>query len=169
MSEIEEQRRKDIELVYSALIKEINEEINYYTEEINNIKNNINKYQKILDDIKNNIKYIKNSDNCYIGKSIEYNKLLPEYCHKIDILETKQKFYENIVNEIGKNTNIREQELYNNIENCKKEIDKYKSDIDKIKNAIWNNGVLGLKLDEIVNIERLKEYKIKNNAIIGKH
>ena len=70
------------------------------------------------------------------------------------ILETKQKFYENIVNEIGKDKNIGEQELYNNIENCNKEIDKYNSDIDKIKNAIWNNGVFGLKLNEIVNIEK---------------
>ena len=166
MTDIEEQRRNEIELVYSVLIEAIKEEMDYYNKEINKISN-IEKYKKILEEINENIKYIKKDANNYIGKNKENNKLLPEYCHKIDFLETKQKFYENIVNEIEKDKNIREQELDNKIDNCKKDIDKYNSDIDKIKNAIWNNGALGLKINEIVNIEKLKEYRTKNNAIIN--
>ena len=96
--------------------------------------------------INENIKYIKKNENFYIGKN---NKLLPEYCHII-VFQRQNKNLMKI--SLMKQEKIKIQE--NNIENCNKEIDKYNSDIDKIKNAIWNNGVFGLKLNEIVNIEK---------------
>ena len=168
MSSEAEKKRKKLEDVYSLLINEIQNQIKDYENQKQNSDNEIQKYKNLLYEINKEIENIKNNNNNYIGGKIEGNKLLPEYSHEIEILNNKKEFYNTIISKITKNIDDKKLELNSKIEECRNKKDKFNNDVEKIKNAIWNNDALELKLAEIVDLKELKKFILKNNIILEK-
>lgn len=166
MANNDENAKDELEKLYSILIKELEKEKQYYVKEKDNIIKDIKKFHNIAENIENDIKDIEKKQDNHIGKKLEKN-LYPEYNHKIDVLKKKKEFYENIENDLDSKKNDKLQELDEKIEDCKKLIDKYNSDIDSVKQAIWRNGFINVKINEIVDVKELNEYIRKNEALLN--
>lgn len=94
--------------------------------------------------------------------------MLPEYFYKVDFLESRIKFYEDVIKDISDAQNNYQKKLNDKIEECKNDIKEINKINEKIKNAIWNKGMINLKIDEAFNIRELKEYKMKIDHIMNK-
>ena len=165
MSNDPETAKRDLEKVYSILIKELEEIKNNYEKEKENINKTIKDYQNIVDKIFDKIKDIENDEKNYIAEKKE-NNLYPEYSHIVEILGNKKVFYESIVRDLESKKDYKMKELDERIEECKKTIDKYNSDIDIVKQAIYENGLINLKINEIVDLKDLKKYARQNEQLL---
>lgn len=165
MSNNERREINELEKTLNLLIEEINKKKKYYENEINNLKNN--KYSEEIRKIQDNINKIKSQSENHIKKNIN-EKLLPEYFYKVDFLESRIKFYEDVIKDILDNQNNYQKKLNDKIEECKNDIKEINKINEKIKNAIWNKGMINLKIDEAFNIRELKDYKMKIDHIMNK-
>ena len=165
MSNNERREINELEKTLNLLIEEINKKKKYYENEINNLKNN--KYSEEIRKIQDNINKIKSQSDNHINKNIN-EKLLPEYFYKVDFLESRIKFYEDVIKDISDAQNNYQKKLNDKIEECKDDIKEINKINEKIKNAIWNKGMINLKIDEAFNIRELKDYKMKIDHIMNK-
>ena len=76
--------------------------------------------------------------------------------------------YEEIVNYLEENNKQYLDKLNEHIQICQSNIEKYKNEIELIKKAIWNEGMVKLKINEVIDLQELKEYYTKNEMIISK-
>ena len=167
MSNKIEDARINLNKYYSMLVKELNRHIKYYENEKEEINKCIKEYQDIVYSVDNEINIIKKNKDNFIGKGTEENDLLPEKLHEVQVLDDKRKFYENVVNYLKSKKASKLSEFDVKIDKCKKTIDKYNSDIEIVKQAIWRDGVIKIKIKEIVDLKELNEYVKKNEELLN--
>ena len=167
MSNKIEDARINLNKYYSVLVQELNLHIKYYEKEKEEINKCIKEYQDTVYSIDGEINKIKKDKDNFIGKGTEENDLLPEKLHEVQVLNDKRKFYENVVDYLKSKKDSKLSELETKIDECKKTIDKYNSDIKRVKQAILIDGIIKIKIREIVILEELKEYMKKNEKLLN--
>ena len=155
--------RDALENYYSSLIKVLKDEKSNYEEEKKKYKNRIDTYKEKKRENQQKINDILEKKESYINTN-----LTPESFHEINILEKKQKLYENIVRNLEKNNDQNLVKLNEHILKCQNNIDKYNKEIELIKKAIWNEGMVKIKINEVIDLKELKEYFTQNEMIISR-
>lgn len=159
--------RDKLNKYYSKLVKELNNQIEYFEKEKEEVKKDKKEYQSIIDDLECKINEIKNDENNYIGENKEENNLLPDKLHEMDFLNKRKVFYKNILDDLKSRESSKLNELDKKISECKKTIDKYNFDIETVKQAIWRDGVIKIKINEIIDLKELNKYIHQNEAMLN--
>ena len=164
MTQNQLEARDALEKYYSSLIKVLKDEKSNYEEEKKKYKNRIDTYKEKIRENRQKINDILEKKESYINKT----NLTPESFHEKNILEKKQKLYEKIVLYLEKNNDQNSAILNEHIIKCQNNIDKYNKEIELIKKAIWNEGMVKIKINEVIDLKELKEYFTKNEMIISR-
>ena len=155
--------RDALENYYSSLIKVLKDEKSNYEEEKKKYISSIATYKKKVRENQQKINDILEKKESYINTN-----LTPESFHEVNILEKKQKLYEQIASILEKNNEQNLVKLNEHILKCQNNIDKYNKEIELIKKAIWNEGMVKIKINEVIDLKELKEYFTQNEMIISR-
>ena len=164
MTQNQLEARDALEKYYSSLIKVLEDEKSNYEEEKKKYISSIATYKKKVRENQQKINDILSKKESFINE----NNLTPESFHEKNILEKKQKLYEKIVLYLEKNNDQNSAILNEHIIKCQNNIDKYNKEIELIKKAIWNEGMVKIKINEVIDLKELKEYFTQNEMIISR-
>ncbi len=162
MSQNQLEAREALEKYYSSLIKVLKDEKTNYEEEKKKYNSSMATYKEKIRENRQRINDILTKNESYINKP----NLTPESFHEINILEKKQKLYEKIALYLERNNDQILAKLNEHIKKCQNNIDKYNKEIELIKKAIWNEGMLKIKINEVIDLKELKEFYDQNELIV---
>ena len=164
MAQNQLETRDKLEKYYSSLIKVLKDEKSNYEEEKKKYTKSIEKYrEKIKENLQIIIDINKDTNNF-----INITNLTPEKFYELKVLERKNRLYETIIEKLVEKKEQNWKILDEHIEACQNQIDKLNNELELIKKAIWNEGMLKIKLNEAIDLEELKEYYNRNVIIVSK-